>query len=265
MHNKRHDDILKLLHLRKQVSVNELTKRLEVSEVTIRKDLAILEDQGHLVRVRGGAIPAENAEESRSLYVRRSENVPAKRAVAERARELVHEGDTIFLDSGSSCAALARVLGGRDLRVVTNSLEVLYILADEPGITLYCLGGTFRREAGSFIGPATTETLARVHIETAFLGTTGLSADGAFSSQNLLESEVKRRVISSSRRSVVLTDHTKIGVHAFSVFARTDDIDLLIIDRRLGIDEILDRFDLEVLYAQSPEGLPVESHTSNEE
>jgi DeoR/GlpR family transcriptional regulator of sugar metabolism len=253
MHNKRHDDILKLVHLRKQVSVSELTKRLEVSEVTIRKDLAVLEDQGHLVRVRGGAIPAEDAERSRSLYVRRSENVPAKEAVAARALELIHEGETIFLDSGSSCAAVARQLGERDLRVVTNSLEVLYLLADAPSITLYCLGGTFRKEAGSFIGPATTETLERVQIETAFLGTTGLSTDGAFSSQNLLESDVKRRVIAASRRSVVLTDHTKVGVQAFSVFARAADIDLLIIDRVDSTVDALSPLDVEILYAELAE------------
>lgn len=253
MRNKRHDDILKLLHLRKQVSVSDLTKRLDVSEVTIRKDLGILEDQGHLVRVRGGAIPAEDAEQSRSLYVRRSENVPAKRAVAGRALELINEGDTIFLDSGSSCAALAHILGDRDLRVVTNSLEVLYALSDSPGITIYCLGGTYRREAGSFIGPATTESLSRVQIETAFLGTTGISDDGAFSSQNLLESDVKRGVIAASRRRVVLTDHTKVGVQAFSVFGRASDLDLLIIDRHEGVSDVLSRLDLEVLYATTTE------------
>jgi DeoR/GlpR family transcriptional regulator of sugar metabolism len=253
MRNKRHDDILKLLHLRQQVSVGELTKRLAVSEVTIRKDLGILEDQGHLVRVRGGAIPAEDSEASRSLYIRRSENVPAKQAVAEKALELINEGDTIFLDSGSSCAALARILGDMDLRVVTNSLEVLYVLADSPGITLYCLGGTYRREAGSFIGPATTENLARVHIETAFLGTTGISSDGAFSSQNLLESDVKRTVLTASKRKVVLTDHTKIGVQAFSVFARAADVDLLIIDRQGDAEKLLSHLELETLYATTKE------------
>ncbi|MFP4010977.1 MAG: DeoR/GlpR family DNA-binding transcription regulator [Spirochaetaceae bacterium] len=228
MRNQRHDDILQILQARRRITVGELTTRLSVSEVTIRKDLALLEDMGLLIRTRGGAELAEERERRHTLVARRGHNVSGKRAIAAAASELIEEGETVYLDAGSTCVLLAECLVTRTLRVVTNSIDVMMALADAPSVALFSVGGSYRKEAGSFIGPLAGTALQQLQIDTAFLGTTGVSVDGVLSSQNTIESELKRQVIHRARRSVVLADRSKLGRTAFSVFARAEDVDLLV-------------------------------------
>jgi DeoR family transcriptional regulator of aga operon len=248
--NERHDDILKILGLRKNVNVSELTKRLNVSEVTIRKDLSFLEDMGYLMRTRGGALLAEERDIKLSLKERSKENPETKKRIAFKAREFLHEGDTIYLDSGSTCRELARCLKDMNLRVVTNSIDVIFELADAPGIALYSIGGSYRKEAGSFIGPLSIDALGNFQFDTAFLGTSGFSREGAFSSQNIIESQVKKSAISMAERTVILTDASKYGRCAFSVFARSEDIDAVIIEREAEVlKEELEKMNIEIIFA----------------
>jgi DeoR/GlpR family transcriptional regulator of sugar metabolism len=144
---ERHAEILKILSRRKTVSVQSLTQRLEVSEVTIRKDLTLLEEQGKLMRTHGGAILSEDAARLRALPLRQHENTEAKRAIARRARALIREGDIIYLDAGSTCAA-----------------------------------------------------------------------------------DLKRKAIACAERKVILADCTKYGQSASAVFARAEDVDMVVTD-----------------------------------
>jgi DeoR/GlpR family transcriptional regulator of sugar metabolism len=191
---------------------------------------------------------SEDRDILRALHRRIHENVEQKRAIALAARELLREDDTVYLDAGSTCALLARELRDMSLRVVTNSLNVMAELSSSPQITLYSLGGSFRSDAGSFIGPVALEALRNFQIETCFMGTTGLTGEGVCSSQNLIEAQLKRTVLESSRRRVILADHTKLGTTAFAVFAQPGDYDILVTDagpaeterlRALGIEVIL--------------------------
>lgn len=230
LQNARHTDILRILQARRRVSVADLTSRLAVSEVTIRKDLALLEDMGLLTRTRGGAVLAEDRDQRRPLLMRRAENGEGKRQVATRAAQLVEEGETVYIDSGSTCGLLAEELANRTLRVVTNSIDAVTALADVPSIALFSVGGSYRKEAGSFIGPIAVSAVSRMHIDTAFIGTSGFSAQGVFSSQNTIESELKRHVIARADRSVLVADKSKIGRTAFSVFGGVEDFDLIVMD-----------------------------------
>jgi DeoR/GlpR family transcriptional regulator of sugar metabolism len=227
---ERRSAIRAILHVRDSIRVSELSERLHVSEVTIRKDLAVLEEQGYLLRTHGGVVPAENYDPRYAIEARRSVSVEEKRAIARAAAEILQHGETVFLDSGSTCAALATEIAEMELRVVTNSLDVLTILADRTSIALVALGGSYRTNAGSFVGPWTNRNLENVLVDHAFLGATGITRDGRFSSQNNIESEVKRGAIAAARTSVVLADRRKIGVQAFSVFAGPDEIDVLVSD-----------------------------------
>jgi DeoR/GlpR family transcriptional regulator of sugar metabolism len=247
--NPRHDTILAILANRRSVNVAELTERLSVSEVTVRKDLALLEDAGHLVRTRGGATIAEDRERIRSVQVRRRESVGPKRWIASRAASLVRDGETIFIDSGSSCALLAELLVDRDLRVVTNSLDVITALRDAEGIQLYSVGGSFRRDALSFIGPTALANLAGFHFDTAFLGTTGFSEAGVLSAQNVNEAEVKRAAIAAASRNVVLCDSSKFGTQAFAAFAQPQQINLVIMDVSAPVNAAVRALGMEVITA----------------
>jgi DeoR/GlpR family transcriptional regulator of sugar metabolism len=228
--SERRQAVLAILKARDSVRVAELSTRLAVSDVTIRKDLALLEEQGYLRRTHGGAVPAERFDPNLSLPARQAVNQERKRRIALCARDLISHGETIFLDSGSTCTAIAEAVADMELRVVTNSLDTLTLLAERPNISLLVVGGSYRHDAGSFIGPWAERSIGSVQFDHAFLGATGISADGRFSSQNSLESQVKTAAITAARTSIVVADASKIGVQAFSVFAGPEDISTLITD-----------------------------------
>jgi DeoR/GlpR family transcriptional regulator of sugar metabolism len=260
MTNERHQEILRIVAARRRASVGELAERLGVSEVTIRKDLADLEDAALLQRTRGGAVPAQDLAEPNTIQRRRGRAVVAKRAIARTAAPLVQEGETIFVDSGSTCAALAAELRGRSVNVVTNSLDVLNVLSGAEATSVYCLGGRFRHDAASFVGPGALSALADLHVDIAFLGTTGFSFEGELASQNAFESEVKRGALQHASRAMVLADAGKFGTHAFSVFARCTELDAVVTDGRPAEHPFLRELAVEVISAG-----PDEEHNSEEQ
>jgi DeoR/GlpR family transcriptional regulator of sugar metabolism len=241
----RHDEILTILTRRRSISVQELTERFGVSEVTIRKDLTILEEQGYLIRIHGGARLAQDQTHLRTIHSRQAEHTEEKKRIAAAARQLISEGETILIDAGTTCAALAREVREMNLRVVTNSLSVMAELADSASISLHSVGGSYRMDGGCFIGPAAEAAMDHYRIDICFIGTPAFTAEGIFSSQNMIEANFKRRALSVSQRRVVLADCSKFEKETFAVFGRADDIDVLVIDapderilalRELGIE-----------------------------
>jgi DeoR/GlpR family transcriptional regulator of sugar metabolism len=248
-HIPRHEEILKIITRLRSISVQDLTYRLKVSEVTIRKDLNTLEEMGFILRSHGKASLAEDSRALRTLSTRKTINTDEKKRIARRASSLIKEGDTIYIDTGSTCRYLAESIGDISIRVITNSLDVMNVLSEEPGISLVSLGGNYRKEAGSFLGPLPIETLKNFQIETCFLGATGVLSRGIFSSQNILESQLKQQVLEVSGRRVVMADSNKFGHSAFSVFARSSDIDILITDTGFKESENMVRQGLEIILA----------------
>lgn len=250
-YNTRITSILSIIARKRSVTVQELKERLGVSEVTIRKDLDLLEGEGAIVRTHGGAMMAEERSGAglRTVTMREQVNVDEKRAIARLARSLVADGDTIYLDAGSTCRLLAQELRGCEIQVVTNSLDVINELADAENVSLHIPGGSFRRKSRSLIGPSAMQAMENMNITTCFMGTTGFLPDGVFSSQNTLETQLKRQAIKASRRCVMLADAAKYGVSAFSVFARAEDVDILITDWRFQDARRMAELDIEVMIA----------------
>lgn len=248
-HIPRHEEILKILTRLRSISVQDLTNRLKVSEVTIRKDLNTLEEMGFILRSHGKASLAEDSRTLSTLSTRKTINTHEKKRIAQRASSLIKDGDTIYVDAGSTCRYLAESIRDYSIRVITNSLDVMNVLSEEPGISLVSLGGNYRKEAGSFLGPLPIETLKNFQIETCFLGATGILSRGIFSSQNILESQLKQQVLQVSERRIVIADSTKFGRSAFSVFARSTEIDILITDSNFRNPEDLTKLGMEVILA----------------
>ncbi len=252
-HIPRHDEILKIISRLRSVSVQDLTERTGVSEVTIRKDLTILEEMGFIVRTHGGAQLAEDITVMRDLESRTGDHVSEKKQIALLAAQLISGGDTIYLDSGSTCALLAEQIARMSLRVVTNSIAVMNALAGAHGVSLFSIGGSYRREAGSFVGPVALENVKGFQIETCFVGATGVSGRGVFSSQNILESQLKSEILRISRRRIVLADTSKFNTAAFSIFARTGDVDVIIAEHDFEDAASLRELGIEVLLADQPD------------
>jgi DeoR/GlpR family transcriptional regulator of sugar metabolism len=246
--NERQLFILSHLSKYKETRVHDLTAQLGVSEVTVRRDLDRLQESGHLVRTHGGAIPAEDFNRLKPIRIRAQEHVREKTTLARFARTLIRENETVFLDAGTTAILLARELARMNIEVITNSLDVAVELADTP-VSVHSIGGNLRSESRAFIGPSATETLRKYRIDTCVLVPAGVTSDGSFSSQNVLESEVKRTALSVSSRKIALFDHSKYGVYAFSVFAYANEFDIVVADPEFAYAEQLETRGCEITLA----------------
>ena len=217
--------------------VADLARRLEVSEVTIRQDLDVLEKEGVLRRTHGGAILNVKIGLERPFQVEETSHRAEKERIAAAAVDLVASGDTVILDVGTSVTAAARQLVEQKKKptVFTNGLNIAAILEADPDITTVVTGGTLRPKQHSLVNPFAEFILPRIHADIALIGVSGVEAEHGVTNVNVAEAEMKALFVRASRRRVVLADSSKIGNVALAKFADLHEIDLLITD--VGADE----------------------------
>ncbi len=214
-----------------RVEVAELAGALDVTSETVRRDLTVLERHGLLRRVHGGAIPAERLGFEPGLKARDAVLTAEKERIAKVALAEVPDEGSILLDAGSTTARLADILPlDRELTVVTNSLPVAMSLSTRPMITVLMVGGRVRGRTQAAVDIWALRTLQDSYVDVAFLGTNGISVGRGLTTPDATEAAVKRAMIESSRRAVVLADHTKFGNDHFAKFGQLADIDTVITD-----------------------------------
>lgn len=235
----RRERISRLVEASGRTSVAELSRLLSVSEATVRKDLALLEGEGRLLRTHGGAMSggAQGAgmrnRSEMAFEVRERLQVAEKTAIGRAAAELVKDGDSIALDASSTALSVARHLKSRnELTVLTNGIRIAAELAGLPGITVLMPGGVLRWEAFSLVGEWGDAMLSRVHIQTAIVGAVGFTIDQGLTDVNAGEAEFKRLLVEAARDVVAVIDHSKWDRVAFTTFCPTDRLDLVITDPR---------------------------------
>ncbi|WP_207782806.1 DeoR/GlpR family DNA-binding transcription regulator [Phytoactinopolyspora limicola] len=236
MKSERHRVIIDLLDERGTVSVAELGQTLDVSEMTIRRDLLELERTGVLRRVHGGATSVGGRAYEPPFRVREGQKTAHKRGIAVAAAGLVEHGDAIALDVGSTVLMMADALTSvRQLTIVTASLRVAWSVASthalEQTARLILTGGVVRAEEFSLTGQAASDTYRSMRLDKAFVGVGGLSPTVGATEFNLEDAEVKRTMIRSARKVIVLADATKLGRESFAHFAHVSDIDTVITDQ----------------------------------
>jgi DeoR/GlpR family transcriptional regulator of sugar metabolism len=213
------------------VVVAELARDLGVSEMTVRRDLKTLEDDGTLVRVRGGAVSRASHGFEPPLLDRAANEPDAKQRIGRVAATLVRDGESAILDVGTTIAALAHALRGRrGLTIVTPSLPIAIELGHEPDIRVVVTGGTLRAGELSLVGAGAVDAFRDVNCDTAFIGVAGLAAATGATEYSLDDARVKRAAITCARRVVVLADHTKLGRVAFATICPLQAIDTLVTD-----------------------------------
>jgi DeoR family transcriptional regulator of aga operon/DeoR family fructose operon transcriptional repressor len=227
----RHRRILQLLENEGNVKVDNLSERFAVSQVTIRKDLAELEEQGLLQRTYGGAVYSHRSRFNVSFLEKLQIEAPAKDAIARSALNYVHEGDTIILDAGSTTLSLARALQGklRSLYVITNSIPAALELS-RAGYEILLIGGQVRNHSLALIGPVAVKTLESFHADRAFLGTSGITLSHGHSTPNPLDAEVKQAMMRSADETYVLTDSSKFGHACLASFAQLTEVHFTLTD-----------------------------------
>ncbi|MBV8899671.1 MAG: DeoR/GlpR transcriptional regulator [Verrucomicrobia bacterium] len=232
--------ILEFLASQGNVKVDALSKHFEVSEVTIRKDLTELEEQGLLQRTYGGAVFSHRSRFNAPLLEKLHVQGDQKRAIAQAAVQYIEEGDCIILDAGSTTLAMAQLLASkplvskfRSLFIITTSVPAALELS-RGGHQILLAGGQVRNHSLALIGPTTVRVLADHHADRAFLGTSGITLSHGYSTPNPLDAEVKQAMIRSSTKSYVLADASKFGHASLARFARLEDIDLTITDAEVS-------------------------------
>ncbi|MEA2247259.1 MAG: DeoR family transcriptional regulator, fructose operon transcriptional repressor [Solirubrobacteraceae bacterium] len=252
--DERQQRIAELIAVRGRARIGELASTLGVTEPTIRKDLSALQEQGVLKRTHGGAIALRPLVD-RELSGREVTHRDAKAAIGRACIRLLEEGDSVFLDSGTTVGAIATPIAAepksapRNLVVLTNALNVATALAGVSGVEHVLLGGELRRPSGSVVGALAVHNLQRFTVSVAFIGVSGFSELG-ISVASAAEAGVKATVIERARRVIVALDRTKIGATDFARICDLDEIDAVVLDRSTReIEELCAVHDIEIIPA----------------
>lgn len=219
---ERHQMILKLLQDRKTVKMKELVEATKASESTIRRDLSYLEEQKKLRRVHGGASIKNAASEEPSLQEKRTVQLAEKQAIAEYAASLVRDGDSIFLDAGSTAYEMIPLLAQKNVLVVTNGLSHLETLTSYD-IETYVVGGRIKRKTRAVIGAHAVESLKQYRFDKSFLGINGVHPKEGFTTPDPEEAVVKNTALQLSGETFILADASKFNEITFAKVADIQD------------------------------------------
>ncbi len=227
---QRRNKILELLSTQGKVKVSFLSKTFGVSEVSIRSDLAALEEMGLLSRVHGGAIGASNSYYGMSFSQRKKTNRQEKQAIANKACEYVEENETVMINSGTTSLLFYRALTAKfkNLTFVTNSIAI----ALESHGNVILLGGKINGEYQFTYGADTRSQIENYHADKVFLSVDGITASDGFSSYYEEDVDILRVMIENSAQTYVLADYTKIGRNAFVKVDGADRIDCLVTNEK---------------------------------
>jgi DeoR/GlpR family transcriptional regulator of sugar metabolism len=226
--------------------VGELAAAFGVSEMTVRRDLRDLEREGKLTRVHGGAI--SSGEPSFAEVV--VERLDQKDRIGAAAAALVADGQTIMLDIGTTTLQLARHLRGREVTVITSNLAAYEELLPETTVELVLLGGVVRRNYRSLVGVLAEDALRQLRADIAFLGASGLDDDLSVVDSTMVEVPIKRAMIESAAKAVLLADSAKFGMRGAVRVCGAPEVDVLVTDvgappaacealRRAGVEVIV--------------------------
>ena len=230
---QRREKILDLIREDGVAKVNQLSKIFKVTEVTIRQDLEKLEAGGHIVREHGGAYLKNVGTQVRNIELLNQDNMAEKTAIARKAIEFIHEGDSIILDSGSTTTEIAKLIDNyKNLTVITNALNIALLLGAKPDINLVVTGGEFKAPTLSLTGQKAADFFSNLHVDKLFLATAGIALRSGLTYPSISDICVKRAMIESANTVYLVADSSKIGKSSFASLGALSLIDFLITDAK---------------------------------
>jgi DeoR/GlpR family transcriptional regulator of sugar metabolism len=233
---ERRQKVLELVKEKGIIALPELARAIDASDATLRRDLEYWEIRGVLRRTRGGAVFTGHDGPLPALEERSSSQLREKGLIAQAAAAQVRDGDAILLDGGTTTLEVARLLVGRPLQIVTNSLPIANLFASSRETDLVFLGGYVYPRTGVALGPLTVRMMGDIHVRQTIMSTGGITAKGLFNS-NLLLVETERQMMRCADEVVVVADHTKFGRQALAFLCELAEIDTLIVDRPLPAEQ----------------------------
>lgn len=229
--NERHNRIMEIMRQQNAISVSSLASMLKVSEVTIRKDLSLLEEQHFLYRIHGSAILVNRYINDRSMDEKKSLYADEKRAIGMYAASLVVPRDTIMITSGTTTQAFANEISVNEhLTAITSTFSVASTLASKGNIEVLQLGGIVRESSMSVLGPFAEQMLSTLSCSKLFIGVDGIDIEFGLTTTNHMEAHLHRMMADSAQKVIVLADHTKFNRRGYSQVCGLDRVDQIITD-----------------------------------
>jgi len=235
--SERHEVILRALRDRDRVPVIELAELTGCSEMTVRRDLDVLERDGLLKRIRGGAVGMLTSEET-PFPARTRHQAAVKQRIGAAVANLIDDGESLVVDGGTTALEVARCLVDRRLTVLPLSLHVVDVLRGSDRLRLVIPGGDVRPAEQSFTGPLTEHVFDVVRLDTAVIGCCGLTAHDGVSAHDLAEAQVKRAALAASARVIAAVDSSKFGRTAFGRVCPVTDLDIVVTDQDAPVEQI---------------------------
>jgi len=229
--NYRHVKILELVNVSGRIEVAALSEKLDVSQVTIRKDLALLEGKGLIKREHGFAVMVNSDDISNRLAL----NNEVKHNIATLAAKLVVNGETVMIESGSCCALLAEELANnkRDITIITNSAFIASYIRKCPDVKIVLLGGDYQKESQVVVGPLTRKCVEDFYVDKLFVGTDGFTEKTGFSGKNHMRTEIVRAMAENANKVIVLTESKKFSRQGVVAQFKTNEVNTLVTDNKI--------------------------------
>jgi DeoR/GlpR family transcriptional regulator of sugar metabolism len=227
----RREIAIELLQERGEVSVADLSERTAVSQMTIRRDLEALEQEGVLRRVHGGAIDLASRGYAAPYSVRAKRGMEAKARIGRAVADMIGERETVIIDVGTTTLQVAKALHNRrNLTVLTPSLPIANVLAKHRGIRLMLTGGQVTAGEGSLVGTMAEEAFASLRFDTFVMGIGGVSVESGCTEYSLDDARVKRAALACVRRCIVAAESGKLGKVTFAQVCPLERVDILVTD-----------------------------------
>ncbi len=250
----RRAKILEELESKGQVVVNELSEMFNISEVTIRNDLAHLEKQNMLIRARGGAIKVKYYRMGidPSISDKQKEYLKEKQKIAKAALKLIEDGDTIILDSGTTTTEIAKNMEQfKNLTIIPTALNIASILSEYEGFNIFMPGGSLRKKSLSLVGALADESFRKFYCDKLFLGVDGFDTTHGLSTPNSEEAHLNQIMIGIAKKIIVVADSRKFLRRRFAFIGPLSDIDVVITDSGISDEDKkrLEKNGIEVIIA----------------
>lgn len=254
--SKRQEEIRQFVYERGQATVLELCEQFKVSEATIRRDLDELAADGILNRTHGGATRVSAAIPEPPIFQRAHEYSEIKNGIGKAAAELIADGETVFLGSGSTVLAVAHYLKQRqNLTVISNSLPVINLLSNVPGVSVVVLGGLLRQSELSMIGHITRQAVAELRADKVIMGIRAVNLRQGLTNDYLPETMTDRAIVQLSSKIILVADHTKFGKVAAAFVSPITVVHTVVTDAQIAMGTVteLTRAGIRVIVTEDTE------------
>lgn len=234
---ERRNKIIQKIESEGSVRVDELSDEFDVSSVTIRNDLDFFEEKGLIHRTYGGALLRNNVYNDPSIEEKKKINIEEKKRIAEYAVDLIKDGESIILDSGSTTREIAlRLNDKRNLTIMTNAINIALELAGSTNMEIMLTGGVLRDKTYSLVGPEAERTMQNYYFDKLFLGVDGMDFEHGLTTSHPLEAQLNRIMVERSNNVIAVTDSSKFNRHSFSYICDLNQINTLVTDKNISPD-----------------------------